>query len=121
MFNGKTLILVHPGSACGSADFNIGRDLADECRLDLIRCLNLRTDNILILDNSFGDELLETPYKALNDAINTAIGRSQSLGKTAIRREAEDPDQVKVVEELFQNLNSDYRRLVSSAGRWWLC
>jgi hypothetical protein len=72
-FTKRLMVLVHPGSACGSADFNLGKSMANAGRDGLINDLNAWNDALLVLDGTLSDEL--DGYPALNSAINSAIAR----------------------------------------------
>jgi hypothetical protein len=79
----KLLIMVHPGSACGSADFNVGQDLAPAFRHEMIRDLDGWNGDILVLDNFLGDEL--SSYPDFERAIIEAVARNSAEGHYAAR------------------------------------
>ena len=79
------LILVHPGSLCGSADMNLC-DEADAAREAVIDELNGWSGSILVLDGWLSDEL--GLYPLLKKAIPDAISRSPMLAE---RLEADVP------------------------------
>jgi hypothetical protein len=93
------LIVVHPGSACGSADFHMGRSLADDCRQLLIKRLDAWQSHVVILDGELSDEL--TDYPAFNEALDNVMRRASDMGKFTERRLADDPDQVQVAQRIF--------------------
>ena len=68
------LILVHPGSACGSANFNIGKNKARLKRFQLTQDLTQWSGDILVVDGELSDELGRYPeYKqAIEGALNRA-------------------------------------------------
>jgi len=70
----RVLVLVHPGSACGSADFNIGFKLAQEGRDAICQDLESWTGDILVVDGFLSDEL--DRYPRLFHAIHGAFGRA---------------------------------------------
>lgn len=51
------LVVVHPGSACGSADFNLGLIEGSRVRERLARTILGWTDEIVVVDNDLSDEL----------------------------------------------------------------
>lgn len=81
------LIVVHPGSLCGSADFNLG-DEAAAAREAVLNELKEWTGDVLVLDSWTSDELPIFPL--LDQAIIDAVLRAPSFGE---RLEDEDPDE----------------------------
>jgi hypothetical protein len=77
------LIVVHPGSACGSADFNLGKFQARADREFLASDISNWHGGIVVVDGEFSDELPE--YSQLNTAILSAVERAKSNGLLAIR------------------------------------
>ncbi|MAM38812.1 MAG: hypothetical protein CL949_10010 [Erythrobacter sp.] len=71
------LVVVHPGSACGSADFNLGLIEGSRVRERLARTILGWTDEIVVVDNDLSDEL-ET-YAMLGLAIANASGRKSAV------------------------------------------
>ena len=53
----KTLVVVHPGSACGSADFNLGGVEAAQARERLSNTVFKWTGPVLVIDGELSDEL----------------------------------------------------------------
>lgn len=64
------LVLVHPGSACGSADFNIGKVSARSARADLIAELEKSYDRLIIIHGELCDEIefREDFHEAIEEA-----------------------------------------------------
>jgi hypothetical protein len=113
-------ILVHPGSCCGSANYNIGRFLADSSRDLLVDYLDkfcsIKKEGIIIFDGALSDELID--YPRLDAAIKNALVRAANSGSVAMRIFADDPDQVSETEKLcrsgiFKNKN------ISLIGAWY--
>ena len=63
----KALVVVHPGSTCGSADFNLGGIPAAMAREKLAKTLYDWNGKVLVIDGSLSDELeiYATPALAL--------------------------------------------------------
>lgn len=112
----QILVLVHPGSACGSATSNIGRQSANAARDGL--CLELRTwtGGLIVLDGELSDEL--PSYPSLQDAINAALQRANSAGQVSIRRMANDPDQVTEIKSIISDLGAR-KALFVVTGAWY--
>lgn len=68
------LVLVHPGSACGSADFNLGSSEASDARSRLANDLALWHGDIIVMDGFLSDEIATHP--ALDEAIQDALRRA---------------------------------------------
>lgn len=86
------LVLVHPGSCCGSANDLIGRDLAQAARQDIARDLKNWEGDLLVLDGFLSDELPHYPMFAA--AIDEAVARNRAAGHWAVREhgcDAEEP------------------------------
>lgn len=75
------LVLVHPGSACGSADFHHGRSYASAERSALADVLGGWQYDLLVVDSDLSDELVR--YPTLTSAIDDALSRSSSSGHGA--------------------------------------
>ena len=94
----KILIVVHPGSACGSADFNLGRSGAQGERSYLANDIAQWRDGVIVVDGALSDELPR--YGELNQAIVGVLDRANQKGLLSIRVFAcddETPDWTNVV------------------------
>lgn len=80
----RIMILVHPGSACGSADFNLGDDAAP-LRDELAREIMGWKDDLLVIDGELSDELAS--YALLGIALESA---EDVHGRTMERKTACD-------------------------------
>lgn len=69
------LVIVHPGSACGSANMNLGKSQASGDRDALANDINQWRGNVIVLDGDYSDEL--TYYSNLNNAIKSAVSRAE--------------------------------------------
>ena len=112
----EVLVLVHPGSACGSADYNIGRDAADRARVDMTDLLNAWHGDIIVLDGDLSDELPRFPVFA--DAIRSAVRRARRAGYLAIREVANDPEQVEAIKRIA-SMHDLTRSSVVVSGAWY--
>jgi hypothetical protein len=88
------LVVVHPGSACGSATFNLGGDLARSMRDRLVAALDTWSGPVLVLDGELSDELAH--YPNLDEALAGALKRAAHAGHLALRVEADDPSHVDI-------------------------
>ncbi len=75
------LVLVHPGSACGSADFHHGRSYASAEREALADRLRGWQYDLVVVDSDLSDEIRR--YPVLMSAIESALARAASTGHGA--------------------------------------
>lgn len=115
----KVLVLVHPGSACGSANFNLGRTEARAAREGLIREIDGWQGGIFIIDSEFSDEIVE--YPGLDRAIAQAISTANDRGLISRRVVGDDPDQVQRITEFVSSLSEQDRTLTEFVvtGAWF--
>lgn len=99
------LVVVHPGSACGSADFNLGKYEARSARDELVSEIKNWTGGVIVIDGDFSDELPD--YPALNEAILGVLFRAKLSGQVSDRRQGQDPAQVRVIGEVIDGLELD--------------
>jgi hypothetical protein len=92
------LVIVHPGSACGSADFNLQRGPAREARARMVAEIDAWSGDICVIDGLGSEELSERRFSALNFAIRHALRRNREAGFTTGRRWGSD-----------SNMDSDHR------------
>lgn len=114
------MILVHPGSCCGSADFNNGRQDAEGSRAMIAHDLMSHTGPLLIVDGSGSDELPR--YSILNNAIEGALKRNEEAGFFTKRVFACDdmtPNWASVVGRLVQKLKLQPGSRVWLTGAWY--
>lgn len=115
----RILVLAHPGSACGSADFNIGKKDAAVARQQLVAALDGWDAGILVVDNLLSDELIA--QFELNAAIERALARAAALGLTAHRITGEEADLPVVVRDYIGTLQQDPRELCIEVTGAWYC
>lgn len=98
----KILLIVHPDSACGSADFNLGRENAEYQRLEMQCLIQDWEGHIMVMEGGAADELsgFRRAWKQLGEAINQALEVANAQGYIARRITAEDgsdyPQQVAI-------------------------
>jgi hypothetical protein len=109
------LILVHPGSLCGSADFNLGGE-ALAAREAVINELNQWTGNIIVLDGELSDELERYRYIRLGNAIDDAVSRAPALGD---RLEADDPEHAEIAVSYLADLKLPFDTPIFLTGAWY--
>lgn len=97
----KILVLVHPGSACGSTDMSLGLSTGAAERQGLIQDLNSQSPQALvILEGLFNNELSWPKYLDLGQAITSLTTRTKDAGGQVFRRTAPDPTQMLVIRRL---------------------
>lgn len=74
----KILVIVHPGSCCGSADENLGRYEARGLREYLTQTVTEWRGPVLVIDGCLSDELKWPSYEPLGRAIKNALRRAKS-------------------------------------------
>lgn len=112
------LILVHPGSACGSANFNNGYKSAEASRRELIDALNQWDGGVLVIDGDLSDELPD--YPMFNRAIESALARAQEHGHISRRVMGNDPDQVDRSREFVASLPDQGKSMrFEVTGAWY--
>jgi GNAT superfamily N-acetyltransferase/sugar phosphate isomerase/epimerase len=77
----NTLVVVHPGSLCGSAIANVGRLEADGARSEILHQIADHRGSIVVIDCTLSDEI--APHE--NAAIEEAISRAQASGQAGFR------------------------------------
>lgn len=108
------MILVHPGSLCGSADHNLGIDDAEHLRRQVVEELECWEGDLLVLDGELSDELAD--YPDLDQAITLAISRAPALG---VRLEADDPEHVAIALAFLQERCVAPGRAIALTGAWF--
>ena len=80
------LVLVHPDSACSSADIHYCSPAIAQWRREaLITELTDWRNSIIVIDGDLHPELRETPFTPLSNAIDTCIRRAQLNNLISIR------------------------------------
>lgn len=112
------LVVVHPGSACGSANFNLGRFAARGARDALVREVEDWSASVVIIDGSLSDEL--PYYPALQQALDGCLRRSAAAGGLAVRVMGDDPEQVDRIREIATAMGERARRAHFVVTGAWL-
>ncbi len=114
------LILVHPGSTCGSANFNLGQDLASASRRELVQDLQSWKGHFLVFDGNLSDELPR--FKELNQAMLGCAIRTEENGFQALRINACDNSeytQDDATLDIFLNQSIDRQTKIKLTGAWY--
>ena len=111
------LVLVHPGSACGSADFNLGTAAAQAARGALITELDEWSGGIVVIDGGLSDEIAVHP--SFDRAINACLARARSSGLTANRVAGDDPEQVDRIREFAEGGAGTRAQSFTVSGAWY--
>ena len=112
------LVLVHPGSLCGSAHMNLGRADARIARDAVAQDLSAWTGGIVVIDGDASDELPD--YPIFEAAIRNALDRAQAGGLLSVRLPGEDPEQIAAVRSFVteRSLNPETDRFMVT-GAWY--
>ena len=81
------LIIVHPGSACGSADMNLGSPNAENQRLDMQEFVEAWEGAIVVIDGELSSELEDgrRSWMEWGKAIQTSMDKAEANGFLATR------------------------------------
>jgi hypothetical protein len=116
----RILVLVHPGSACGSADFHHGSPYAETERAMLVRALDSWEGPLVVVDSDLSDEI--GGYPPLARAIADALARS-TLSSHATRLLAgdgkEDYDGTDWVPQVRDHVVATGARHAVITGAWY--
>lgn len=77
----EILVMVHIGSALGSADYNLGKFEARAARDELAFQLSTWNGHLLVIHGELSDELPD--YPELQEALNEALARNRAAGYRA--------------------------------------
>lgn len=107
----RILVIVHPGSACGSADFHLSKYDAQASRDGLVHEIEAWRGGVIVLSGELDDELANSWYGRLGPAIDALLAHTKVEGTVSIRVKAHDPDQIRVIKRLLkkpENQASEY-------------
>jgi hypothetical protein len=115
------LVLVHPGSACGSADFHHGRRAATAARQAIADLLLSWDGDLVVVDSDLSDEIDGSPPLAA--AIDGALAANAERGWRTVRLRACDAGDERdggnwVAEVRDHVLGLSVRRVVIT-GAWY--
>lgn len=116
----KLLVLVHPGSTCGSADFHHGRSYATAERAALAALLDGWTGGLLVVDSDLSDEIASYPLLAA--AIDAALDRAETTGHSSrlLAGDAQDDyDGTDWVPQVREHVLSTGVRNAVITGAWY--
>lgn len=109
------LIIVHPGSACGSANMNLGKSQASGDRDALANDINQWRGNVLVLDGEYSDELHY--YSNLDSAITGAVSRAE-IGIRIMACDQSSDDWVSDLVKTVRRLNLPKETPIEITGAW---
>lgn len=114
----EVLVVVHPGSACGSANSNIGKFEARAARDALVYALDHWTGGVIVIDGALSDELPGYPLFAT--AIEACLQRATASGQFAHRMMADDGDQApKIIELVREHAQALQSATFAVSGTWY--
>lgn len=112
------LIIVHPGSACGSANFNIGRTEANLAREALVMDMKSHEGPVVVVDGELSDELKH--YPNLDKALREVIEVQENTGFLCSRIVADDNTEGDWPEDVAQHVASRFKpQKVNITGAWY--
>ncbi len=113
------MIVVHPGSGCGSADFNLGRQDAQIARNTLASFISSWEGRTLIVDGELSDELPR--YPVLGAAVLAAFDAGKEAGFGArIRADDNTGDHwSRIVAKKIASLGFDKETPIVVTGVWY--
>ena len=82
--------MVHPGSACGSADMNLGGAAASAARAALASEIDAWHGEIAVIDGELSDELHREPWTAFGHSVDGALVRAALDGHRSGRTMGDD-------------------------------
>lgn len=114
------LVLVHPGSACGSANENLGRYEARAGRDGLKMDLDLWKGGVLVIDGVLSQDLEYFPV--FDAAIKGALARAAVAGFVSERRygsDDQDEDQAVAARAFLDEVPLPAGTRVTLTGAWY--
>lgn len=114
-------VLVHPGSACGSADMNLGKYDARAARDGLVLDIGSVDGDLLVIDGSLSDELAAHPLfdAAIRDALTDARARGH-VGRRVRGSDDEDYDQTHAARDYIAGeMLSPETHHIRLTGAWY--
>lgn len=110
------LVLIHPGSAVGSANYNLGEAAARDARDLLAQELAHWKGHVLVIDGALSDELERVP--SLAHAIDECLARNRACGYLSLRLKGDDPEHLDRLGELCDSGFPFAARFVLT-GAWY--
>ena len=110
------LFLVHPGSALGSANFNLGAQVARGERAALTDEIDRWDGHLIILSGAFDEEIRD--YPMFHEAIERAKKRGRDRGRIVQTRAAHDPAQARVCLQIARARGIPKAAPIVCTGAW---
>lgn len=110
------LILVHPGSLCGSANANLGKTEARAVRDYVIGDLNSWEGSVLVLNGFLSDEL--PSYPMLEESISDAVKRGEVSG-FGMQLQADDPEHAEIARDFLIQRGMEFDTPIKLTGAWY--
>lgn len=111
------LFIVHPGSACGSADFNLGVETASGDRENLTSFIEQWAGGVIVLRGEHDGELTLRRYRPLGQAVAGALQAARATG-ISVSVAASDPTQMTVARTVVKKLGLALDRTIVVTGCW---
>lgn len=77
----ETLILVHPGSMCGSARMQLGRVQADAAREEVMERVRSHDGPLFVIDGALSDELSVRENRLIEEAVRRSAASGHPAGR----------------------------------------
>ena len=110
------MIVVHPGSACGSATAHLGRAAADSSRQSMVQSIEHHTGALFIVDGDLSDELPD--YPKLNAAILNGLKKTKTSGRIYACDDM-TPNWPEVVKKYIAEQNIPKNTFFNLTGAWY--
>lgn len=117
------LFVVHPGSACRSADDALGEDAGQDARRRLIETLREWNGGVVVIDGRLSRDMGTKRFYDLGRAIGDALRRTEAAGLPSLQimgcDSAVDKNQVWAAREAVQRLGLTEASSVEVTGAWY--
>lgn len=77
----EALVLVHPGSMCGSARSQLGRSEADAARAEVLDRVRTHVGPVIVIDGALSDELSRAENRLIDEAVARALASGHVAGR----------------------------------------
>lgn len=111
----EVMILVQPGSLCGSANSNLSLDIASAIRADVASDIESWEGDLIVLDGFLSDEIPH--YRVLDLALRAAL--EDDGGRRRVRLDADDPDHAEIAVEYLSRVGYPKGTPISLTGAWF--
>jgi hypothetical protein len=108
------LVLVHPGSSCGSAAFHLGEEEARAARDRLCSEVRGWRGGLVVIDGFLSDELDTAPV--FKSAIEAALARAAEAGYVSLRIESDDPGDADTLRQITARV--PVGAIFTATGAW---